>query len=519
MRHRGRKGLVAAWMAVALAITSPAMEAEPIFAGVDANYSLDMMREGKTWSWGELPGDLFSGMGRQGARGFRVRLWTGEEGVHGRTYATEIVRRALAAGLDPYLVIFLSEDWADLMKQPAPAAWKDLDIPERAEAIRKYSREIVQHFRKEGLRSHLYEIGNEIDYGICGVYPGKGTKKNPTSLSRSCWPDAARLVLAAQEGVREADPEAKFLLHIAHWWDPEFCVAFFQFMLGQGVTVDFAGLSYFPSSNIGGSLEMEQFGEVATRLHATIQRPIIVPETAYPSTANFTGQFERWKKAAPGYPLTPDGQRRWLEDFLRYCAHHPAIHSVYYWSPEWYGEGMWKAFALFDARGEAKPAWTAFSQRRQDQPALGKATFFELRDGALHRVPVEAARHEAQRTLAEEREKFGGVNVEYIKAISARKLVVEGYEVVLRASLSGNLDLTFAGRESADANWRSQLEGLQAGDRMVIFAAEEDPELLAAIQREADGKGAEVLLHPQPIDQPLKFGLAKNTASPAGGID
>jgi hypothetical protein len=27
-----------------------------------------------------------------------------------------------------------------------------------------------------------------------------------------------------------ADPEAKFLLHIAHWWDADFCIAFFKFM-------------------------------------------------------------------------------------------------------------------------------------------------------------------------------------------------------------------------------------------------------------------------------------------------
>ena len=32
---------------------------------------------------------------------------------------------------------------------------------------------------------------------------------------------------ASQAGVREADPEAKFLLHIAHWWDADFCIAFF----------------------------------------------------------------------------------------------------------------------------------------------------------------------------------------------------------------------------------------------------------------------------------------------------
>lgn len=242
---------------VALALVAQGRASEGLRVGVDANYSLDMEGNGHVWKWNGRAADLFRGMAEQGARGFRVRLWTKDEGMNGKAYATEVVRRALAAGLEPYLVIFLSEDWADLMKQPAPETWKDLDLPQRAEAVREYSREVVRHFRGEGLRSHLYEIGNEIDYGICGVYPGKSTKKTPESLSRSCWPRAAELIRASQAGVLEADPEAKFLLHIAHWWDVDFCVAFFEFMLANGVRVDHAGLSYFPSANIGGSLEME----------------------------------------------------------------------------------------------------------------------------------------------------------------------------------------------------------------------------------------------------------------------
>ena len=270
-----------------------------------------------------------------------------------------MTRRALAAGLEPYLVIFLSADWADLMKQPAPADWQELDVDGRAAAVRRYARETVAHFRKAGLRSHVYEIGNEIDYGICGVYPGKGTKKNPESLRRRCWPDAARIITAAQAGVLEADPEARFMLHIALWWDARFCIDFFRFMIDTGVRVDLAGLSYFPSAAIGGSLEMEQFGDVVTRLHEAVGLPVVVAETAYPASREFTGQFARWKREAPGYPLTPEGQRRWLADFLAFCHHHPAIHEVFYWSPEWFGLGMWQAFALFDMDGEARPTWTA----------------------------------------------------------------------------------------------------------------------------------------------------------------
>lgn len=481
--------------------------ADDVFVGVDTNYSLGMEKEGKTWAWDGRQQDLFRGMAKQGVQGLRVRLWTGDEGNNGKNYATEVVRRALDAGLEPYLVIFLSEDWADMMKQPLPAIWKDLDLEARCEAVKKYSRDIVTHFRKEGLRSHLYEIGNEIDYGICGIYPSKGAKKNPASLSRSCWPDAAKIIRAAEQGVKEADPEAKFLLHIAHWWDPEFCVAFFRHMLDAGVQVDYAGLSYFPSSNIGGSIEMDQFGAVVTRLNKEINRPIIVPETAYPSTSNFTGQFSRWKKSSPGYPLSDDGQRQWVQDFLDFCAHHPAIASVYYWSPEWHGEGMWKAFALFDVSGQARPAWQSFAEKRAERPVEKKAAFFEVRGDGVYPVPVEGARQKAEGILAEKLKQFGRVNVDYIKSITEENVVVDGYRVVLRASLSGNLDLALADPAPKGAG-KDAIDKAPKEEKIVLFAADTTSPLVKETVEYAKQSGREILVHPIAAEVPLKFGLS-----------
>ncbi len=184
--------------------------------------------EGARWNWNGVEQNLFEGIAQQGVTDLRIRLWTRDDGPNGKEYATQVVRQALKAGLDPYLVIFLSDDWADLMKQPVPAAWKDLSFDERVAAVRSYSRDIVTHFRKEGLTNHLYEIGNEIDYGICGEYPGKSSKKDPASLKRRLWPRTAQLILASQAGVLESDPDAKFLLHISHWWDVEFVKSSFS---------------------------------------------------------------------------------------------------------------------------------------------------------------------------------------------------------------------------------------------------------------------------------------------------
>ena len=88
--------------------------------GVDANYSLDLAERGIRWKVAGRQVDLFQAFRQAGVDSFRVRVWTGAEGPSGKIYAGEVAKRAQAAGLKPYLVFFLSEDWSDYVKQPAP---------------------------------------------------------------------------------------------------------------------------------------------------------------------------------------------------------------------------------------------------------------------------------------------------------------------------------------------------------------------------------------------------------------
>ena len=510
-----------------LILAGGAARGEALRVGVDANYSLDMEKAGTSWAWnGEKP-DLFAGMAAQGVHEFRVRLWMKDDDAHGKAYATEVVKRARAGGLNPYLVIFLSEDWADMMKQPLPTSLKGLTLEERAAAVKAYSRNIVAHFRATGLTSHLYEIGNEIDYGICGEYPSKGAKKNPAALSRKLWPNSALLIRAAQEGVLEADPDAQFMLHIAHWWDADFCVAFFRFMQEHGVQLDFAGLSYFPSSNIGGSLEMEQFGTTAAKVAAATGRRVVVPETAYPATRDFKGQFSRWKYEVLGYPLAPEGQRQWLADFLAYCDRHPDIDAVYYWSPEWCGEGMWKAFALFDPDGQARPAWASFAPEAWTGRDLKAPVYFEVCANRLFAVPVEEAKSQMVPLVHQLRAQTGGVNVEHIALLSNTVLNVAGYRVELKGALSQNLNLVrlpdnpgvSLSATDAPAHARSAMDSIAATidpltQKIVLILRDDStPELDEAIDA-FQRRGIQVTVHPKPDEKPLKFGLCGAFAAP-----
>jgi arabinogalactan endo-1,4-beta-galactosidase len=328
--------------------------------GVDANYIPMAEERGHGFFVGDEPVDPLELFARNGVDSFRVRLWVGDEGESGLAYATELTQRVQDAGLDPYLVIFLSEYWSDVNKQPLPEIWSGLSLEERAERIQEYSRQIVNHFIEAGVDFDLYEIGNEIDYGISGVYADTTQARDPDSLRESIWPDEAYLIRAAVAGVREADPEAEFMLHIATAWDPDFAVAFYTTMTEMGVDYDYVGLSLYPSAF--GLAVYERFCVTLDRLSMEIGKPIIVAETGYPAEPFTGGPFKDWSKTLPGYPLTPEGQAFWITDFLASMRARNDVVGVYIFGPDfWFSGEIWSPFALFDHEGRARPGVGSFS--------------------------------------------------------------------------------------------------------------------------------------------------------------
>ncbi|MEJ2564032.1 MAG: glycosyl hydrolase 53 family protein, partial [Anaerolineales bacterium] len=144
---------------------------ETVFrTGVDANYVPQAEAAGRGYFAGDRRVDPLELFAANGVDAFRVRLWVGDEGESGLNYATDLARRAQDAGLRPYLVIFLSDGWADVNKQPVPEIWSGRTLEERAQLIREYSTEAVSRFMQAGIDLDFYEIGNEIDYGISGVF-------------------------------------------------------------------------------------------------------------------------------------------------------------------------------------------------------------------------------------------------------------------------------------------------------------------------------------------------------------
>ena len=259
-------------------------------------------------------------------------------------------------------MLFLSDTWADMVKQPEPAIWKPLGGAEKLQAIEDYAERVVRHMAAGGLEMDTFAIGNEIDFGICGVFEEQWPHRVSIDYMRqNVWPRMVPMLKAAEAGVRKAQPRARFIVHLAQWTNPDYCIAFWRAQQEAGVQIDYPGLSYYPSSSDKpAELRFAYLRGAVARIRAALGKPVLICECAYPAAAAFGGQFSTWNHAAEGYALSPAGQARWIADFVALVRRDADFAGACYWSPEWYGGGLWDAFGLFDGQGAARPGVQAF---------------------------------------------------------------------------------------------------------------------------------------------------------------
>ena len=327
--------------------------------GIDANYVPIMMDLSLSWKTeqGNPIEDLYRYLAEKRVNCARVRLWVGDKIPSGFRYAVSVMRMAREANMGIYLVFFLSEGWADLYKQPAPSAWEAISVEEKSRVVKTYITDIVKRIIHMGFKPELYQVGNEIDYGICGIFASnKKRRKNLNWLRRRIWRYEAEILKSAFNGIRDVDPDASIAIHLGKSWDYHLLTSFLSAMEDFNVDFDVLCLSFYPSSHGVGFDALDRLKEIA--------------EYAYPSGL-IRGQFWFMNKQVPGYPMTLEGQAMWIKDFISYCRRLD-IQGTFYWSPEMYlpvelAKKLqappemplsfgWDPMALFDKSGRAKPS-------------------------------------------------------------------------------------------------------------------------------------------------------------------
>ncbi len=287
-----------------------------------------------------------------------------------------ILAAAAALGFRLQAVLFLSDQAAHAGQQPLAATWAGLTPTQLAAAVQESAAATASYYQSLGLNIEVFEIGNEIDFGVCGIYMGTTVPvpagvdpvNTPSWMEENIWGPSAPLLKAAISGVLSVYPNAKTLLHIAGFGYSTGNIAaysFFQSMVNLGVPFDIAGLSY-PYMFSGGDVPQPYFAQAdflsALDSIAAVGRPIQIVEFDYPAApAGIT------KTPSPSYPFTPAGQANFVQDLAN--AVNGRVESLWYWAADSYPDSPNAAntpelvsSGLFSAYDTPRPALAVFKQ-------------------------------------------------------------------------------------------------------------------------------------------------------------
>ena len=360
-----------------------------------------------------------------GATEIYARIATSREktpgfGDHSLNRGLERARLAKSLGLpfNPELGLFKvygdvrcqpSPDFSEYPGIKAPGLWTSLTIEQMLPVVRSYAATAAKMILDTGVKVNVWDVGNEVDFGIAGVSPGplmegcddtSGPKwyqppdrvdpeigkrtvldllKLPESeriawLQMHVWPYEARILAAAAEGVRSVDPGAKFSTHVSGVMAvrPNEAMAFFAAMKKGGYLPDQLGFSFYPSSTPDPPDRMQAFKKTILAVGEEFKRPVFVAEFAYPAAekAAQDGPFASWNHALDRYPLSPEGQASVLRDLAGWGIAH-GMSGIRPWAPDT-AVSAWDSFALFSLDKKmaiARPGLDAIAEgARTPQP-------------------------------------------------------------------------------------------------------------------------------------------------------
>ena len=362
--------------------------------GVDVSSYLEELDAGAKYYDGGREIDPLDAFIANGVDRMRIRVWNDPRGEDGSAYLggtndmaayVRLARLARSKGFRILMDFHYSDFWADPGKQMIPKAWRGMDAEEMAEALYSFTRECLETAVAEGVAPEMVQVGNEITNGM--LWP-VGRLESPDG-KRGNYDNFCRFVAAGCRAVREVLPDAKIILHLERSNDKAVYQEFFSEMESCGIDYDIIGASYYPywhgtptelfdnlgaCRRFGKEIMVVELGYGFTmegyRLHGEENRLVIDAERAY-----VPGLTER-------YPLTPEGQRDYIRDFML-LARSEGIDGIFYWEPIWLpGEGIcwaseagqayiheegkstsneWANQCLFDYEGNKLPAFDEFA--------------------------------------------------------------------------------------------------------------------------------------------------------------
>ena len=300
--------------------------------------------------------DLLEILKEYGANAVRLRVWNDPYSESGVPYGAGtsdlqttigLAKRALEKGYDFLLDLHYSDFWADPGKQCIPKAWRDMDVHQLEKAVYDFTRETLLALREENVFPTMIQVGNELSNGLLWPY-GRVPE----------YDNIARFLNAGIRAVRSVDKDLPVMLHLDNGGNNELYRTWFDEFMKRGEEFEVIGLSYYPFWH--GTLQQleDNMHDIARRYG----KELIVAEVSMGHTMEDYASYEQLGPderkgmatkpelaAKVEYPMTPEGQSDFMQDFMTRIARVEGATGFYYWEPGWLpvpGSGWANAEAL-----------------------------------------------------------------------------------------------------------------------------------------------------------------------------
>lgn len=299
--------------------------------GMDSSCVPSLENSGvKFYDYNGEEADVFKILSDAGINYIRVRVWVDPYDKNGNGYgggncdidnAVEIGKRATKYGMKLLVDFHYSDFWADPNKQFVPKAWADMEIDEKADALREYTRESLTKLKEAKVDVGMVQIGNETNGAMCG---------------ETIWMNICNLMAAGAAATREIMPDALIAVHFTNPEMPDNLFGYAKKLDYYGVDYDVFASSYYPFWH--GSLD--NLADVLSRVAETYDKKVMVGETSYPYTpddSDFSGNtVGDGGTFAKNYPFTPQGQANSITDIVDTIVNKTTNGiGVFYWEGTW----------------------------------------------------------------------------------------------------------------------------------------------------------------------------------------
>ncbi len=369
--------------------------------GIDASTYLEVLEHGAQYYVASKPVEPLNLLRLNGVEYMRIRLWNNPFDEKGNSYlggtcdANNFVKLAKLAQSKGYKILLdfhYSDFWADPQKQVLPKTWQHLSVEQLQQKVYDFTEQVLLQAEANGIDIAMVQVGNEITNGM--MWPVGQLTGGQNGAVRDNYCNFIKLLNSGILACRQVFPQAQIVIHLERSYDQHVYNEFFEQMQLAKVDYDVIGMSYYPYWH--GTFDMffanvnncKKFGKkimaVEFGYSYTLQGCVINKDGKEIRIA-IDNDFVDEYGVVDSYPITPQGQAQFIQDFLA-RAQAEGLDGVFYWEPLWLaGEGIcWSSTegqryigeegkptanevanrCFFDYQGNALPSLKAFALRK-----------------------------------------------------------------------------------------------------------------------------------------------------------